>query len=541
MTREQWVGFTTELPWQTNPLSLSGAMRALSFPAQRTLGAHLTQWSMTLAMHPTTPVQRRTWLPGLGSVRSRVISAVIGLTALALTIAGLTAHSLEWALAEQRVQGYLDRSAEEFRVLANQGVDSTGRPFLESTADELLRTAMQRQVLAANESELGILNGKVAWTAPEGVPLRPEQDVEFVTAILPLAGLDHITRTRLSTAQHDYFFAVIPVHFPSETGALVHVFDMRAEDRALQGTYGTYALVALGSLVVVGFLIWLLVGRLLRPIRLLRTTARDITEHDLSRRIPVQGNDDLSALTDTVNAMLDRLQSAIDSQRQLLDDVGHELRTPVTIVRGHLELMDVADPDDVRSTRALALDELHRMSRLVDDLLTLAKAERSDFVQPQAADIGRLTDETLEKARALAPRRWQLDHLADVEAMLDPQRVAQAWLQLASNAVKYSPADTPIALGSAVRRGELHLWVRDRGIGISPEERDLVLARFGRGSAAIMSADGAGLGLAIVDKIVTAHGGRVEIESTLGHGSTIALVLPLRATSPIEPSLETVA
>ncbi len=495
---------------------------------------------MARATQTTPQVRAMTWLPGLGTVRSRVIFAVIALTALALTIAGLTAYSLERALAEQRVQGYLDRSAEEFRVLANQGLDSTGRPFLESTVDELLRTAMQRQVLAANESELGILSGRVAWTAPEGVPLRPEQDAEFVAAILPLSNLDYISRTRLSTAQHDYFFAVIPVHFPTESGALVHVFDMRAEDRALQGTYGTYALVALGSLLVVGFLIWLLVGRLLRPIRLLRDTAHDITEHDLSQRIPVQGNDDLSALTGTVNAMLDRLESAMGSQRQLLDDVGHELRTPVTIVRGHLELMDVGDPSDVRSTRALALDELDRMSRLVDDLLTLAKAERSDFVQPRPADIGRLTDETLEKARALAPRRWQLDHLADVEAIIDPQRVAQAWLQLASNAVKYSPDDTPIALGSAVRRGELHLWVRDRGTGISPEERDVVPARLGGEASASMSADGAGLGLAIVDKIVTAHGGRVEIESTLGHGSTLTLVLPLQATSPLEPRLETV-
>lgn len=205
----------------------------------------------------------------------------------------------------------------------------------------------------------------------------------------------------------------------------------------------------------------------------------------------------------------------------------------MTIVRGHLELMDAEDPDDVRATRALALDELDRMSRLVDDLLTLAKAERSDFVQPRAADIGRLTDETLEKARGLAQRRWTLDHLADVEAILDPQRVAQAWLQLASNAVKYSPDGTPIALGSAVRRGELRLWVRDQGIGISPHERDLVLARFGRGSGAPLRADGAGLGLAIVDKIVTAHGGRVDIESTPGQGSTIALVLPLQAIAPV--------
>ena len=496
---------------------------------------------MARAKREPAPPGPSLWRVRLATVRSRVILAVIGLTALALTIAGLTAYSLERALTEQRVQGYLDRSVEEFRKLSAQGVDSTGRSFLESSLDELLRTAMQRHVLATNESALGVINGKVAWTAPEGVPLRPELDPEFVAAVLPLSALDQVTRSRLQTAQHDYFFAVIPVRSPTETGALVHVFDMRAEELLLQGTYVTYALVATGSLVVVGFLIWLLVGRLLRPIRLLRTTAEDITEHDLSRRIPVQGNDDLSALAGTVNAMLDRLKSAIGSQRQLLDDVGHELRTPVTIVRGHLELMDADVPHDVRATRTLALDEIDRMVRLVDDLLTLAKAERTDFVQPSPTDVGRLTDETLEKARALAQRRWTLDQLADVEAVLDAQRIAQAWLQLASNAVKYSPDDTPIALGSAVRLGELRLWVRDQGIGIAPDERERVLAPFGRGSTAALRADGAGLGLAIVDKIVTAHGGRVDIESTPDLGSTITLVLPLQAAAPNRPSQEAMA
>ncbi|MFT4217107.1 MAG: HAMP domain-containing sensor histidine kinase [Micropruina sp.] len=492
---------------------------------------------------PTQSARLLGRFPWLATVRARVIAAVLALAALALTIAGLTAYSLELAMTERRVEGYLQRSVDEFRVLAcgnsadcSPGIDpTTGRPF--TSPDDLIRVAMQRQVLAANESELGIVAGKVVWTAPEGIAFRPERDPDFVNAVLPLSQLDHVTRGRLATPLADYSYAVTPVRFPNAHGALVQTFDMRAEHAVLRATYGTYALVAVGSLAVVGFVIWLLVGRLLQPIRLLRTTAEDITEHDLTRRIPVHGNDDLSALTRTVNAMLDRLDAAMGSQRQLLDDVGHELRTPVTIVRGHLELMDADDSDDVRATRVLSLDELDRMGRLVDDLLTLAKAERSDFIQPHLTDIGRLTDETLEKARGLAPRRWLLDDLVDVEAVLDPQRVTQAWLQLASNAVKYSPPEAPIALGSAVRGNELWLWVRDRGVGISPEDRELVLSRFGRGANAPLRADGAGLGLAIVDKIVTAHGGRVDIESILGEGSTIALVLPLQ---PVAPTLEAV-
>ncbi len=487
-----------------------------------------------MASATQTSSRRRLRLPGPFTVRARVIAAVLALTALALAIAGLTAYSLERASIEQRVLGYLDRASDEFRVLADQGDPNNGGKEFTNPHD-LIWTAMRRQVLAANEGELGVIGDRIAWMAPDGVPFRPELDEAFVNTVLPLCMLDHVTTGRMTTSMADYVYAVTPVYFPNLTpgqahGALVHVFDLRAEEAVLQGTYTTYTLVALGSLVMVGFLIWLLVGRLLQPIRLLRTTAEDITEHDLTRRIPVYGRDDLSALTRTVNAMLDRLNGALSSQRQLLDDVGHELRTPVTIVRGHLELMDPSDAEDVRATRTLALDELDRMGRLVNDLLTLAKAERTDFIQPEPCDVGRLTDETLEKARGLAPRRWRLDDLADTEAVLDPQRIAQAWLQLASNAVRYSPDDTPIALGSAVRGHQLWLWVRDQGIGIAPDQHERVLRRFGRGPNAGVRTDGTGLGLAIVNTIATGHGGRVDIDSVPGEGSTISLVLPLRPT-----------
>ena len=116
-----------------------------------------------------------------------------------------------------------------------------------------------------------------------------------------------------------------------------------------------YAVVGLVILLAAGTAGWLLVGRFLRPVAMLRDTARKISESDLSQRIDVVGRDDLAELTITVNAMLDRVENAMVSQRQLLDDVGHELRTPVTIVQGHLELMDAGDPADVNQAREIAL------------------------------------------------------------------------------------------------------------------------------------------------------------------------------------------
>ena len=257
-----------------------------------------------MASATQTSSRRRLRLPGPFTVRARVIAAVLALTALALAIAGLTAYSLERASIEQRVLGYLDRASDEFRVLADQGDPNNGGKEFTNPHD-LIWTAMRRQVLAANEGELGVIGDRIAWMAPDGVPFRPELDAAFVNTVLPLCMLDHVTTGRMTTSMADYVYAVTPVYFPNLTpgqahGALVHVFDLRAEEAVLQGTYTTYTLVALGSLVMVGFLIWLLVGRLLQPIRLLRTTAEDITEHDLTRRIPVYGRDDLSALTRTV-------------------------------------------------------------------------------------------------------------------------------------------------------------------------------------------------------------------------------------------------
>jgi len=270
---------------------------------------------------------------------------------------------------------------------------------------------------------------------------------------------------------------------------------------------------------------WVVAGRLLAPLRLLGATARRISDSDLSDRIPTSGHDDLSELTRTVNAMLDRLETAFDSQRLLLDDAGHELRTPLTILRGHLELLDPDDPADTAATRGLALDEVDRMHRLVDDLVTLAKAERPDFVRLAPVDVGRLTDDVLDKARTLGDRRWSIDERTPASALLDAQRITQALLQLAANAVKFSADGTTIAFGSALRDGRIRLWVRDEGHGVSPEDSARIFERFARGQAG-RGVEGSGLGLPIVTAIAEAHGGTIHLDSGPGRGSTFTLDLP---------------
>lgn len=468
----------------------------------------------------------RPWWRGPLSVRSRVLAAVLALTALGLIVAGGTAYLLQRNQVDAQIDDSLERSVGEFRRLAETGINpGTLESF--TAANDLVYLAMQRTLPAANEGMLGMSAGGISWRAQSGVDVRLEDDPELVQWLSAYEPENTIQLHSVETGITDYRLVAVPVQLSSDPtpSLFVLAYDRTAEIGRINDTFRTYSLVALGSLVLIGVAGWLVAGRLLQPIRLVRETAQDISESDLSRRIPVTGNDDLSELTRTVNAMLARLEKSFGSQRQLLDDVGHELRTPITIVRGHLELVDVHDPDDVTSAQTIALDELDRMHLLVDDLVTLANVDRPDFVRARVLDVGQLTDDVLDKARRLGDRRWRIDERAGGMAMLDPRRITQAWLQLAANAVKFSGPESTIALGSAVRGDRVHLWVCDEGRGVEPADRKRIFERFNRGSHTSRS-DGSGLGLTIVSAIAKSHGGRVDLQSIPGQGSTFLLDLP---------------
>lgn len=314
-------------------------------------------------------------------------------------------------------------------------------------------------------------------------------------------------------------------------GALVMAYDITAEKRVFAEGFLTYAAVALLSLGVVAIVGGVIAGRLLHPVGVLASAARNIGREDLSERIPVSGRDDLSEMTRAVNEMLDRLQDSFAAQDQLIHDVSHELRTPLTIIRGHLEVLDVGDREDVTSTRELTLDELNRMNRVIDDLTTLAQAGRPDFIQRALTDVGGLTDEVYDKALALGPHRWIVESRAEGSAWADRERLTQAWLQLAANAVKFSAPGSVIALGSELTEDEMRLFVRDQGQGIAAEDQERIFRRFGRTDT---SKPGSGLGLPIVDAIARAHDGRVDLDSAPGVGSRFTVVLPL-GTGAAEP------
>ncbi|GAB3363308.1 sensor histidine kinase [Modestobacter lapidis] len=478
------------------------------------------------------------WRWGPRAARTRIIGWVLLLVLLALAVVTLVTWRLLVNATDARMDAALEGEVYEFRQITAEGFDpSTGQPFA-SVAD-VLETVITYNLARPNEKFLGYVDGQYRYQSRLQAPVVLGDDPAFTALVGSVT--DTVAGSYHSGAGEVRYLAV-PVTLEGDPGqgvAVVAYFadqEREAADetaRLMLGVGGLTTLLAAGGA-------WVVAGRILRPVRDIAATAQAITDTDLSRRIPVEGRpaDELGELVASVNAMLDRVAGGVAAQRRFLDDAGHELRTPITIVRGHLEVLDPADPTDVRESVALVDDELDRMNRIVTELLLLARAEQPEFVRPQPVDVGALTVDVFDKVRQLGDRAWALEATADVDAVLDPQRVTQALVALADNAVRYTAPGDRVALGSQLTGGELRLWVADSGPGIAEADRDRVFERFARGAAGIRRSDGAGLGLSIVQAIATAHGGRVVLDSVIGRGSTFAVVLPavLAPLAPDDPA-----
>lgn len=448
--------------------------------------------------------------------------------ALGMTAAGLAAYLIQRERVLSQIDDRLTATVEGLQFIAEGGDDEVPP----TTVLAFLSDAMKRVLPDHNESTLGIVDGE-ARLRPSSVEFDLDSDAAFVERIVGEANPDGVVRGTADTTRGTLRYVIIPVAIQGDdsTGSYVSAYDLDAELAEINEAFRTYAWVAAGALVIVGLVGWYVSGRLLRPLRLLRQTASEIGENDLTSRIPADGTDDVSDLSRTFNAMLDRLQRSFDTQRRLLDDVSHELRTPITIVRGHLELLDARSPSEVDATRELAIDELDRMNGLVDDIALLVKTSRPDFLRREPVEVAELTELVLAKASALSPdHEWALAGSAHAVVELDPARVTQAWLQLAENAAKYAPPGTPISIGSVVIHDDgastLELWVRDRGPGIPQEQLDWIFDRFARVEVG-RGVDGSGLGLSIVAAIAAAHGGRAYARNPTGGGARVAICLPL--------------
>ncbi|MBM3715626.1 MAG: HAMP domain-containing protein [Actinobacteria bacterium] len=445
-------------------------------------------------------------IPRPVSARVRVLLAILAVALLGLIIAG----GVTFAVQSERVVANAQRQLDGFASRAQAQLDQG-----EVTA-ELARSAIPGRT----DSTLAVQDGRVvgATAAPPGLSLATD---EVFVAALDAALRDGATSGRLPSSVGTVLWASAGVGDAHVVQGIS--LDQRMELVTLSVT--TYALAATGVLLALGVASWFLTGRLFSPLRQLRDTTDAITIADLGMRLRARGNDELSDFTASVNSMLDRLEMSVDAQRQLLDDVRHELKTPITIVRGHLEMMNPADPRDVAETRDLGIAELDRLSRLVDDIDALATVE-TGTLSTGIVDVGALTDRVGELVSAIPRHSWVVEARGRGRLTGDHDRLVQAWLQLADNAAKHTPADTPIEIGSSTDGTTAHLWVRDHGPGIPPAARHRIFRRFDRVTGR-RGVEGSGLGLSIVDAIAKAHDGHCTVADTPGGGATVTLHIPL--------------
>ena len=255
-------------------------------------------------------------------------------------------------------------------------------------------------------------------------------------------------------------------------------------------------------------------------------TADSISEQgDLGRRVAGAGADDVGQLAATLNRMLARLEAAFRRERRFISEVSHELRTPITICRGHLEVMALrANSEDVREGVALTVDELHRMGRIVDDMVTLARADSDRFLRRETIPLGRFLADLGAKAVQLLDGRLSVIPASEGATLEgDPQRLTQALINLLQNAAIHGRSGCPVVLRVGEEAGGWRFEVEDEGGGIALEPAESVFQPFSRGRT---QAPGSGLGLAIVRTIAEAHGGAAGVVNRPGEGATFWIRLP---------------
>lgn len=491
------------------------------------------------------PATGRAW-----SVRVRVLALVAVLTTAGLLVAGVATFSVQFASLNDRIRSDLGQEVEEVQQVAQSGPQGANAPY--EDLDELFVAYLQSSVPNQDESMVTLVDGAVEYVPGGQRPFeleRPEV-LEVVTAAKEPGKT--IYRS-MSVDEHELQLAIASVSLAGDNreGTMVVAIDAAPQRDEIWQAVRTYAAVGFLALVLTVTAGHIVTGRLLQPLRRLGAATAAVDSDDLTHRVEVSATDtDVARVAVAFNQMLDRLEAGFIEQRQFLDDAAHELRTPLTIVRGNVELLEAGDPQDVEQTREVVLDEMDRMQRLVDDLLLLAKSQRPDFVRPHRVDVADLTQTLLERVELLGQRQWVRSGAATGHAMLDQQRIQQAIVQLAANAVAYSEADSVIQVGTGwssptaevrARLGDvadryLVIAVQDSGVGIDPDDMQRIFDRFARADVA-GRVDGSGLGLSIVQAIAQAHQGLVTVDSQPGLGSTFRLWIPAaRAPStPHEP------
>jgi len=436
--------------------------------------------------------------PRLSTVRVRVTLAAAGLLTVVLVLMSVLLVALQRSALTEQLDDTLAAEAER----VGEAMESSGVPS-EPSDDDLL----------------------VLVIGADGAIVHAIGDEDEVAE---LARLEIRDGERDITLDDDRF-KVVTESFDSPDGqGLVIVAGGRddIDDSVAELTTSLLWVIPMAVLIL-SLLVWMIVGRTLRPVERIRTAVASIDMGELDRRVPVPGGgDEIARLATTMNEMLARLESSVRRQQQFVADASHELRTPLTRMRTELEV-DERNPDeaDPSATRRSQLEEISALQDMIEDLLLLARSDANTL--PPASDTIDLDDIVLDEARVASASTVRVDtsRVSGAQVTGSRHELHRVVRNLLDNALRHARATVRVEL--AERGGDVWLVVSDDGPGIPPEDRERALQRFARLDESRSGGAGrSGLGLAIVDDIVTRHGGTITIDDACGGGARVTVKLP---------------
>jgi signal transduction histidine kinase len=456
------------------------------------------------------------------SLRFRLPALFLAGIVISGLISTFTAYQLFQDYTETRFVAELRREAAGLTDLyASQAVQASdeGRPPPFAQASRLERATGDRLFYCGTDPFVSPQGFGLRQLKPCPVGPRIEQPVTF--EFTPPG------------AKRPYLAVAHPLRLEGRGpafGALVVAKPKAELSNRLNTLIERLALAFLGGIVVAGALSWYLSRRLTRPILALSKAADQVAEGRYDVDIPQGGRDEIGHMADRFGQMAVRLREANELERNFLMRVSHELRTPLTAIRGHVGALREGladDPESQEQSLEVIAEEAGRLERLVGDVLDLAKLDARRFtVREEEVDLGRV----LERAYAAfgeEARRRGIDYRQDANGSAviytDGDRVLQIISNLLANAFRWTPDGGRIDLELDAQNGNVAVAVADTGPGISDEEAERIFRPFWS-----RDGGGTGLGLAIALELANALGGRIELDSELGHGSRFKLILPAR-------------
>jgi two-component system OmpR family sensor kinase len=461
----------------------------------------------------------------LRSIGARLTLWYSGIFGITLLLVGTMAYGLLTYSLSHDVNVALQGLAQ---VIASQ-VRSEGRTSHPPDLDELFRRFFD---FTPSNRYFEMLDpwGRQQTGRPPASPPLPISPKALQAVLRGVATFETIDRP----GSYPVRILIAPVF---EAGQVVNVVQVGISLENMMKTLRRFDLI-MAAVFPLGLLLaggggWLLARRALKPVDQMTQTVRRISSEHLQERLPETGTDDeLDRLAGTLNAMLIRLEDSFRQVRQFSADASHELQTPLTILKGEIEvaLRSTRTPQEYQQVLHSSLEEIDRISRLVGGLLLLARADAGVLrLDLQPVDLLELVTEVVARMRRLADEKsisLRSEFEASVSIPADKEHLQRLLLNLVDNAIKYTQPGGSITLSLKGAANHALIRVADTGIGLSPSEQEQIFTRFYRSAEAKSQGGGAGLGLCIAQSIAAAHGGSIEVDSTPGQGSAFTVVLP---------------